>query len=90
LPRSVEPEIAAPGVSSIAASASMAPLMPSEKPKLSTNTEKPLEYTVREGDKLEDIAKRYLVRAEDISAMNDLAGVELRPGQQLLIPTGDF
>ena len=51
-----------------------------------SRTERTVYYTVRSGDSLGGIARRYRVRANDIAAMNDLATPDrLRPGQRLKI-----
>lgn len=49
-------------------------------------------YTVRDGDTLWNIAKRFLgagVRWTEISELNDLKGSLIRIGQKLKIPKGD-
>lgn len=43
-------------------------------------------YTVRPGDTLEAIAKRFGVDPNELTAGNNLTGQELRPGQELKIP----
>ena len=43
-------------------------------------------YFVQPGDSLWDIAKRYRVSAESISALNELEDVQLHAGKQLMIP----
>jgi LysM repeat protein len=49
-----------------------------------------LEYTVREGDTLFDIALAHGVSVETIQAANELAGETIVPGQVLTIPAGSL
>ena len=49
--------------------------------------EKPILYTVVQGDTIEEIAKLFIVSRQDIMRLNDLdATAELKPGQKLKIP----
>lgn len=49
--------------------------------------EKPILYTVVQGDTIEEIAKLFIVSRQDIMTLNDLdATAELKPGQKLKIP----
>jgi len=51
-----------------------------------SRTERTVYYTVRSGDSLGGIARRYRVRVNDIVAINDLGSPDsLRPGQRLKI-----
>jgi LysM repeat protein len=47
-----------------------------------------IEYAVREGDTLFDIALAYGVSVETLQDANDLNGETIRPGQVLIIPPG--
>ena len=50
-----------------------------------------LDYTVQEGDTLEEIAKLFIVSKEDIQAANDLSQADhVKPGQKLKIPPADL
>ncbi len=43
-------------------------------------------YTVRKGDTLAKVAKRFKLNPEDLLAANDLTLKQFRPGQRLLVP----
>ena len=43
-------------------------------------------YTVRKGDKLAKVAKRFKLTPEDLLTANDLTVKEFRPGRRLLVP----
>jgi murein DD-endopeptidase MepM/ murein hydrolase activator NlpD len=43
-------------------------------------------YTVRQGDRLARLARRFRVSVEDIQQANELRSTDLRPGEQLWIP----
>lgn len=43
-------------------------------------------YTIRRGDTLARLAKRFKVAPEDLLAANDMAAKQFRPGKRLLVP----
>ena len=45
-------------------------------------------YTTKQNDSLEQISKHFGLSVDDLKKANDLDGDTIRPGQQLLIPTG--
>lgn len=48
----------------------------------------PLDYTVQDGDTLDSIAKLFIVRKEDLMAMNGVSdSTALKPGMKLKIPS---
>ena len=53
------------------------------KPKLTAT--KPTHYTVRSGDTLSSIAKRFNIKAADIKRWNGLKSEALKPGQKLVV-----
>jgi len=61
------------------------------EPTLSTQSQ-PLDYTVQEGDSIEGIAKLFIVRTEDIMALNGISdpNTVLQPGRKIKIPPTDF
>lgn len=48
--------------------------------------QRPIIYTVKPGDSLYTIAKRYNTTVESIQSLNNLTGIELSVGQKLTIP----
>ena len=48
--------------------------------------EKTQSYTVKEGEDLYAVAIRWGVSASELKALNNLASVDLQPGQVLKIP----
>jgi len=64
---------------------------PAEAANIDELDEQPLDYTVLEGDTLDEIAKLFIVSKEDIIELNNLsADGTLTPGQKLLIPPPDL
>ena len=49
------------------------------------NTKKSISYTVRNGDSLSYIAKRYNVSVNDLHRWNDIKGKYLQPGQRIKV-----
>ena len=50
--------------------------------------DQPLDYTVQDGDTLDDIAKLFIVRKEDIMTLNGLSEpATVKPGQKIKIPS---
>ena len=43
-------------------------------------------YTVRKGDTLAKLAKRFKLTAEDLLAANDITAKQVKPGKRLLVP----
>jgi membrane-bound lytic murein transglycosylase D len=43
-------------------------------------------YTVRKGDTLAKVAKRFKLTAEDLLAANDITPLQFKPGKRLLVP----
>lgn len=59
---------------------------PTDTPEPAGATPVPFPYTVREGDTLDSIAKRFHTTTDAIIAANDLASEDIFPGDKLLIP----
>jgi len=56
------------------------------QPVLSSQ-DQPLDYTVQDGDTVENIAKLFIVRKEDIMRLNNLGPTDIvKPGQKIKIP----
>ncbi|OGW32163.1 MAG: hypothetical protein A2X59_12675 [Nitrospirae bacterium GWC2_42_7] len=47
------------------------------------------EYTIKKGDNLYNIAKKYHVSVQDIKKVNDLSSSKLKPGNKILLPVSD-
>ena len=80
-PSSIQPAPAIP---------SPAPSMPAvEAPApVPVSQGQPLDYTVQDGDTLDSIAKLFIVRKEDIMALNGVSdSTALKPGMKLKIPS---
>jgi len=56
-------------------------------PPTATPPPEPVVYTVRGGDTLYSLARRYGTSVEAIMAANDLGDTLVRPGQRLIIPS---
>lgn len=52
--------------------------------------ERPQNYTVRRGDNLYDIARRFRISVRDLQVANDLASGSIKAGQKLSIPEAGF
>ncbi len=47
-------------------------------------------YTVRKGDTLYSLSKKFRIEAERLIDVNDLDTIKLKPGMRLLIPTSEY
>ena len=71
------------------ASSSTAKTAITTKAAISTNGKEFIAYTVKSGDSLYSIAKKYPgVSTKDLQQANGLSGSDIRPGQVLKIPVG--
>ncbi len=78
-PSSIQPDPAIPA---------LAPSLPAVEASVPVSQGQPLDYTVQDGDTLDSIAKLFIVRKEDIMAMNGVTdATALKPGMKLKIPS---
>ena len=82
-------EVTAPAETILAPEETTPVPAPVATPEVKTEPQdQPLDYTVQDGDTLDDIAKLFIVRKEDIMALNGLSEpATVKPGQKIKIPS---
>lgn len=86
-PAASAPLLPAPPPASAPTDSVAPPAAPPPTVTLGTGARKPVRYPVSQGEKLEEIAKTFMVTPESILKLNNLTDAsEVRPGMMLLIP----
>lgn len=92
-PAAIEPAPASPTPAPAPAAIEAVPAAPAPVPPAPTAATKlpaqdqPMDYTVQPNDSLDEIAKMFIIKKEDIMALNNITDPSsIKPGQKLKIP----